>query len=170
MDSGIISAWADVASAILAFFASLAACYACYVSRKDLKYRLDPKSKLHFCVAYDCEDGKDGYQLVCINSGDMAAIINIKEPKPKRTIKYIHRNWPSAKFDNEAINSIIVDPHTKKKIFFVDKSFCNKVIGEKRKNINYCLKIFEAINKIESDLIFDFNKNENITVKEVQHV
>ena len=46
----------------------------------------------------------------------------------------------------------------------------NKVIGEKRKNINYCLKIFEAINKIESDLIFDFNKNENITVKEVQHV
>ena len=50
------------------------------------------------------------------------------------------------------------------------KSFCNKVIGEKRKNINYCLKIFEANNKIESDLIFDFNKNENITVKEVQHV
>lgn len=92
MDSGIISAWADVASAILAFFALLAACYACYVSRKDLKYRLDPKPKLHFCVAYDCEDGKDGYQLVCINSGDMAAIINIKEPKPKRTIKYIHRN------------------------------------------------------------------------------
>ncbi len=116
MDSGIISAWADVASAILAFFALLAACYACYVSRKDLKYRLDPKPKLHFCVAYDCEDGKDVYQLVCINSGDMAAIINIKEPKPKRTIKYIHRNWPSAKFGNEAINSIIVDPHTKKKM------------------------------------------------------
>ena len=59
MDSGIISAWADVASAILAFFALLAACYACYVSRKDLKYRLDPKPKLHFCVAYDCEDGKE---------------------------------------------------------------------------------------------------------------
>ena len=64
----------------------------------------------------------------------------------------------------------MTDPHTKKKIFFVNKSFCNKVIGEKRKNINYCLKILESINKIESDLIFDFNKNENITVKEVQHV
>ena len=59
---------------------------------------------------------------------------------------------------------------TLKKAKMISSKTGNKVIGEKRKNINYCLKIFEAINKIESDLIFDFNKNENITVKEVQHV